>query len=29
MNLERFSEEETNQIIAYGIERGKVIKEST
>lgn len=25
MDLEQFSEEETNQIIAYGIERGKVI----
>lgn len=25
MDLEQFSEEETNQIIVYGIERGKVI----
>jgi Membrane protein putatively involved in post-translational modification of the autoinducing quorum-sensing peptide len=25
MKLEQFSEEETNQIVAYGIERGKVI----
>ena len=29
MDLEQFSEEESNQIIAYGIERGKVILMTT